>query len=405
MVDLAAHQVTHSHGSAWSRWLLLMLAVVLLGGWLWWQAPRPMRVVGTYPAAEDTLQPCTTGFLYQTHSNELALREWDGTARWSQTLPPTLRMRFRSNKYNVYVSHNGRCYTELDKTKPRQITVTIWVDGRRIGARTYKLPSPSMPINSAIFLHPLNNGQVLVFIYKISRHTSKTAMTDIFLQDGNHIIAQGSLPGLLDYSAPDARILLDIYNWRLTRISIVGNHFVVSSFQKVTPNLELHNYGTDFFPLFPSLCNDSVAINDQGEVFHPNGSAIYMPGDWRLLNTISPNGRWVMLRQGDMLKAFCPATGDGWTFRSANGSEGDVTDDGRFVMITRQVLLPGALREIVGLIGFGTMEYKTAVIIERPGRVRAVLRIPDDVSSWWISPDGHRVAMMRNASKVVLYRW
>ena len=107
------------------------------------------------------------------------------------------------------------------------------------------------------------------------------------------------------------------------------------------------------------------------------------------------------MRDGQV-RVLLPSTGKYWEFRPPATLGGDVTDDGRFVMLWCRRQIPEGMQPLLRLFPHaGDGEY--VAIYERPGKLRAVLRRVN-FNSWWISPDGHAIAVS-DFSQVRLYRW
>lgn len=387
------------------RWLMVLLLLVGVIGWGWWNTPRRLTRVMHARAYGDFLLPCRDGFFYWSADTAVSLREWDGNPRWTVTHP---KMSYADTEYYC-VSPSGRHYAfacEISK----QITLMIWENGTRVA--THRLPplpprsGQSLGISS---VKTLDDGRVILTLDHY--RPNHPPFADVIIYQGATRIAEGRLPGKLVTVkwTPDASV---VATWSpgptfsYAPVTIRDGRITFAPIRNGRGTLNLENYGYQGGDNYPALYREGLILTEKGLAYRADGTvARAFSKAWEHDETISPAGTWTMLLKKGVVRAFHPASGQGWQFRVRNCLGGDITDDGRYIMAWCHRDTPPAFEWLALHFGWDTLRSEYIAIYERPGRLRASM-LRGDWMSWWISPDGHAVATMNEYDmEVTLYRW
>lgn len=375
-------------------WLLLLL-IPALGVWVWLSTPATVKEVSRYPMVGDTLCPTATGFFYQQSDTTYSLRRWDGRTGWTVTLPavfsrpglPSPRLIASSaNRVEICVSPDGHYFAAVlvrDAT-----TLYLWREGTEVG-------HVSLPVVQSFDMLMCNDGRAFLLC------SSSTATTLVLVKDGK-VAARGTVPSDSQLTPDGTRlVVMDGARFTVADVRIAAGKITLGKF-----NTEPGDYRSDPYYrgayTIPGLYQRGTILTVDGAVHRPDKPIDAAWTGWDPDTTISPDSRYTLLMKNRQVRVLAPATGDTWAFQAPSTMGGDVTDNGRFVMLWCRREVPEPLRPLLDLMPDGREEEYVA-IFERPGRFRAVLR-KRDFNSWWISPDGHAIAA-GDGTHVRLFRW
>ena len=407
------------------RGVLMTLATVALllllaGCWWHWHIPT-YRLCGRYPAVDYTLLGCTSGFWMHESPRTFVLRDWNGKERWRANLAQTkisgqratprvlTNFGYRTQSPLSYAaSSDGRVFAAA-MPAGTQTRVQIWRDGALTG--DLLLPAPVNPVPQR-WVHALDNGRVFVW--------DNAPEWPVTVIDNGRIVARGHFPawGLI---SSDGRTVVSPFGNGFTYADLTVRDGVV----RVTPRY----HGADPLAVLrmPDLTLDNSSfingyvLSSDGAVYNHAGRV--SPATTWQHETVAPGRRYTLQHIGAASRVYSPLTGDTWSFFvHGENKGGDAIADGRYALAYCTTRIPPDLLKLLQAVPgmeetFTRMSLDYLALYERPGRLRAVLRLDrinlrpsllriDDY--WWYpSPDGRTIAMTitGNASECLVFRW
>lgn len=388
------------------RFLFIAVTLALFIGWevnydIW-----PIRLAAQVESAEriqgDTIVG-DEGVLYAKEQTDpgwqhvtMALRGWDGRELWHVSFPD---LPERNVLRQIKASANARYLVEYKEQE--QITLTTWLDGKRLGQ--VELPKPER--SNLQLLQVNDRGQVLL-IHEIIGENNDDALSLQLIQQ-QRVVATGEL-----------RMHGEFYNMQLIPIAGGQAFFYQTDVEAPEPNFHCCTFDVvkdkivvkERYALRTMLASDSGVLHDdndriftvKGPVTPDNGSEEKNPGDACVLEQIavcSATGEISLLPP----TVLNPLNGQRWTvpFHGMIGSA-HVTPDGRFAVIIGQrepSTVMNRLRERLPFLFVRRPDEEAKVemlVYERPGRLRARVTckgkspaLSNPPEPFLVSPDGH----------------
>lgn len=244
-----------------------------------------------------------------------------------------------------------------------------------------------------------------VWLYCSNRSGTQKALTHLCLVNGSVMLAQGSFSefGCL---SPDGMCFLT--PTAVAAVTVADGKIALGKWNHCKTPFYLRTYGLIGSYNCSSIYAGGVVMSSDCTVYDTAGRIKRPAPGWVRDETVSPGSRYTLLLKDNQVRAYSPTTGDSWQFhpRGFTNRGGDITDDGRFVMLWCEREFPAFIQPLLDSldIEFG-LRQEYLVFFERPGRMRALCRQPRRWSSWWISPDGHTVVAQEITEDISLYRW
>ena len=402
MEETTATRLPRPARRRWPRVLgIILLIVALLGLLYWWRMPKRLLRIATLTGAQDrSLSPFTTGFFYQTGDSSFAMRRWNGKPYWQITvLQPGQGSYVGAGQ--ICVSPDGKYCAAIGSEHNTTVLYT-WHEGHL--QDTCRLPHIKAGIPWTVVT--LDNGRV--WLYCSEQPGTKKSVTHLCLVKGREIMARGSFPGegclspdgrsFLRYTAPTS----------LAEVIVADGTIRLGKLHPYRSLVNLDIYGLIGSYTLSSFYAQGVVMSEDCKVYDTAGHIKRPAPGWERDETVSPGSRYTLLLKDNQVRAFSPITGDNWQLHPQGFSNrgGDITDDGRFVMLWCEREYPAALEALLYRLPIDIGQPEYLVFFERPGRMRALCRRQEAWSSWWISPDGHTMVTQEDGTgNISLYRW
>lgn len=411
------------HRLRWHWPVALVVLLLLLGVW-WWFSPRPYRRVAAHPVFDTILVPCDTGYVTREGNTTYILHDWHGHLRWrvETAVPNTRRWQteIRSPEDILVVSPDGH-YAAAAVADWPSTRVQTWRDGVCTGEKVLPTHLTTRDVGTTILpigLRVLNDGRV--FCWVRPRPATMWMLAHGRIQATGRCAAIPPAKHRLDLDSAISQLSPDA----LTFVTTNGPDFtyatvtVTEHHLAITPRYTLHNkylsLGRE-----PRFEDDAVlftrgAVISNEEVYQSGG--LVRSTTW-ITDTISHAGNYTLQHRKHRSRVFNPATGEGWTLTVPDfNNGGDATDSGRYALACYEPPLPRAVMSVaralqwLGLPGLSlrlerlTEDRMRLALYERPGRVRARMRLPAGADVWYPSPDG-RAVVVNTGGECLLYRW
>jgi hypothetical protein len=388
--------------SLWARFRGLFIVLLVLGalvGWYWWHRPQPLRLVGTYPClvGSDTLIPLTTGFLSFLHERTIVLRGWDGRERWRVELPPDTG-HWGPSPPEFGMSPDGRRCATLEPLIGAA-RVRLYREGTLYATQTLPLGMRFAREHEAN-LKVCNDGRAFLTVSMPSDDIA-------FILRDMTLLGRGHLPRGSIFT-PDGTVAVSQWSGaQMAPITIKDGRITLGAPVSLTGEIALDEYAYDGSEIFPALYAPHTVIARDGTVTPLAGKPVKKFGKgWACSGTISPSSRYTAFERDGVSWMVNPTTGKGWKAKWGTSINSyDVTDDGRFVLLNKGTEVPPVVESLCEQMHVTLPSRSWLMIYERPGTLRAAIREGDEISSWWISPDGHALVLMEGNTRIRLLRW
>jgi len=417
----AAAPSTTAHRRAWLIALVVLAPLLVLAGCWWcWHLPN-YHLVGRYPIQDYSLLACTDGFYTRESPGQFVFRDWNGQERWrlatAATPPPGqhatprvfpgVRLRTPSS-LSYAASPDGHVFAAVMGAGMRT-RVQVWRDGRPTG--DLLLPEPFLMVPQR-WVHALDNGRVYVW--------ENAFDWPLVAIDNGRIVASGHFPAL-GVISPDGSVVATQTGAGFTYATLTVHEGSIHITPRYTGIGALSIMRLPELTLNSSLFTGGYLLTQDGAVYNAAGR-VSAANAWRH-EALAPGQRYTLQFDETHSRVYSPVTGDAWTYAvSGVNKGGDATSDGRFALAYCTAHIPPHLMNL--LLGmpmlsdmFKRLSLDYLALYERPGRLRAVLRLDllnrvphltriDDY--WWFpSPDGHTIAMTvtGNTSECLVFRW
>ncbi|OPZ88015.1 MAG: hypothetical protein BWY76_00172 [bacterium ADurb.Bin429] len=391
--------------------ILIPLALI---GYFWWQSqPKSYRLIATSDTAAVTLIPCQDGYLTQEKSGWV-LRDWEsGKERWQVGLQKT---DLSPNAHPAWsIGRRGDVFVMFLPASSGPL-LQIWKNGRL----TFKTTLSTWKGNQNVRDRVLNDGRVIAW-------TEQPPRCPAVVVEDEKIIAHGTLPyreGHRTFVAPDGSfaVVNDASDIIYTPITIADGSLTATEIPLKGVNVSVEKYP----PYYEEgdLLVAGQGLTESGVIFEGKGPK--SSGGWET-DTVTPGGVYLLQTKGPRSRVYAPSTGEQWSYYAGEDNRGgDATMDGRYALsYFTPDFSPQAARLLQWLIqipgvGDALPDPYTghAGLYERPGRLRALLRIDlerwwpsHDVGSyWWFpSPDGRAIVVNLESydggARCLLFRW
>jgi len=407
-----------------------VFAILGVIGYFWWQSqPKSYRLIASSDTAAVTLIPCKDGYLTQEKS-AWVLRAWEtGKERW-RVKRPAYHLPTGTNEV-WSIGQQGDVFALITPTKDGAV-LRCWKNGQPTFTQRFSawraslrvLNPDSRPgvrdLADSLRARVLNDGRVIAWAEQPPRCPAAVVR-------GGSLIARGTLPfrkGHSTFVAPDGQFAAVTNGVATVYAPLAITDGQLTAAETRIAGCNFTNGKTPPYYEEADLLAAGQGLTESGAIFDASGPK---PSDGWEADTVTPGGVYLLQTKGPRSRVYAPSTGEQWSYYAGEDNRGgDATMDGRYALsYFTPDFAPQAARLLQWLsripgVGEALPDPYTghAGLYERPGRLRALLRIDlerwwpgHDVGSyWWFpSPDGRAIAINLESygggARCLLFRW